>query len=63
MQSALSRLITDAIGDGWITDLSQLSKLKAFTADSGFRDDFRKAKRDAKRVVLRLVEVVNRADP
>ncbi len=44
----LSRLITDAIGDGWISDLTQLSKLKAFTADSGFRDDFRKAKRNAK---------------
>jgi len=45
----LSRLITDAIGDGWVTDLSQLSKLKACTGDSGFRDDFRKAKHDAKR--------------
>jgi starch phosphorylase len=45
----LSRLITDAIGDGWITDLSQLSRLKAFAADQGFRDDFGKAKRNAKR--------------
>ena len=45
----LSRLITDAIGDGWISDLSQLSKLKAFAEDSGFRDDFRKTKRNAKR--------------
>ena len=45
----LSRLMTDAIGDGWISDLSQLSKLKAFAEDSGFRDDFRKTKRDAKR--------------
>jgi starch phosphorylase len=45
----LSRLITDAIGDGWISDLSQLSKLKELTADSAFRDDFRKTKRDAKR--------------
>jgi starch phosphorylase len=45
----LSRLITDAIGEGWITDLSQLSKLKVFTADRGFRDEFRKTKRDAKR--------------
>jgi starch phosphorylase len=44
----LSRLITGAIGDGWISDLSELSKLKTFTADSGFRDDFRKAKRTAK---------------
>ena len=45
----LSGLIADAIGDGWIGDLSDLSKLRAFTEDSGFRDDFRKAKRDAKR--------------
>ncbi len=45
----LSGLITDAIGDAWIRDLSELSKLKAFTEDKGFRDDFRKAKRNAKR--------------
>jgi starch phosphorylase len=45
----LSRLITDVIGDGWIGDLSQLSKLKACTGDSSFRDDFRKAKHNAKR--------------
>ena len=45
----LSGLITDAIGDTWIRDLSELSKLKAFTEDHGFRDDFRKAKRNAKR--------------
>jgi starch phosphorylase len=44
----LSRLITDAIGDGWISDLSELSKLKAFVADKGFGDDFLKAKRSAK---------------
>jgi glycogen phosphorylase len=45
----LSKLITDVIGAGWISDLSQLSNLKAFTADRGFRDDFRKAKGNAKR--------------
>ena len=45
----LSRLIADAIGDGWIGDLSQLSKLKALTENDGFRDDFRKTKRNAKR--------------
>ncbi len=45
----LSGLIADAIGDGWISDLSQLRNLEAFTEDSGFRDDFRKAKQDAKR--------------
>jgi starch phosphorylase len=45
----LSGLITDVIGDSWIRDLSELSKLKAFTEDKGFRDDFRKVKRNAKR--------------
>ncbi|MFZ3191185.1 MAG: glycogen/starch/alpha-glucan phosphorylase [Candidatus Sulfotelmatobacter sp.] len=45
----LSGLVTDAIGDAWIRDLSELSKLKALTEDNGFRDDFRKAKRNAKR--------------
>jgi len=45
----LSRLITDAIGDGWIRDLREVSKLKAFTEDSGFREDFRNAKLSAKR--------------
>jgi starch phosphorylase len=45
----LSGLITNAIGDAWIRDLSELSKLKAFTEDKAFRDDFRRAKRNAKR--------------
>ena len=45
----LSTLITDAIGDGWIRDLREVSKLKAFTEDSGFREDFRNAKLNAKR--------------
>ena len=45
---ALSRVITDAIGDSWITDLSQLSKLKPLAGDKSFRDAFRKAKREAK---------------
>ena len=45
---ALAATITEAIGDGWITDLSQLSKLKALAADRGFRGAVRKAKRSAK---------------
>ena len=45
---ALARVITDAIGDGWVSDLSQLSKLKPLSRDPGLRDSFRKAKRDAK---------------
>jgi glycogen phosphorylase len=45
---ALARTITDAIGEGWKTDLSQLSKLKPLAGDKGLRDEFRKAKREAK---------------
>jgi starch phosphorylase len=45
----LSNLITDAIGDGWITDFGQLRELRAFTEDKGFRQDFLQAKRNAKR--------------
>ena len=41
-------MITDAIGDGWITDLNQLSRLKPLADDKSFRDAVRKAKRDAK---------------
>jgi starch phosphorylase len=45
---ALAGTITDAIGDGWITDLTQLARLKPFAEDKGFRDAFRNAKRQAK---------------
>ncbi len=45
---SLARTITDAIGDGWITDLSQLSKLKPLAEDRTFRDGFRKATRETK---------------
>jgi starch phosphorylase len=45
---ALARLITDVIGDGWRTDLGQLSKLKPLAGDKALRDKFRKAKREAK---------------
>ncbi len=45
---ALSRTITEAIGDGWVKDLSQLRKLERFAADAAFSDSFREAKRSAK---------------
>jgi glycogen phosphorylase len=45
---ALTRTITDAIGDDWITDLSQLSKLKPLAGDKSFRDSFRAATRETK---------------
>jgi starch phosphorylase len=45
---ALARVITDAIGDGWITDLSRLEQLRPLAADSSFRERIRNAKRKAK---------------
>jgi starch phosphorylase len=46
---ALAGTITNAIGDGWITDLGQLRRLAPLASDAGFLDDFREAKRAAKR--------------
>jgi starch phosphorylase len=45
---ALSGAITQVIGERWITDLSQLSELKSFAADSSARELFLKSKRQAK---------------
>jgi glycogen phosphorylase len=45
---SLARIISDAIGDDWVTDLSQLRGLKPLADDRAFRLDFLKAKRDAK---------------
>jgi glycogen phosphorylase len=44
----LARTITEAIGNGWMTDLSQLSKLRPLENDKAFRDAFHRAKREAK---------------
>ena len=45
---ALARTITEAIGEDWITDLSQLSRLKPLAANRAFRDNFREATRQTK---------------
>jgi starch phosphorylase len=44
----LARLITEAIGDSWITDLGQIRALAPLADDAVFRDRFREAKREAK---------------
>jgi glycogen phosphorylase len=46
--SPLAATITSAIGDGWITDLSQLARLKPLADDKNFHGEFLKAKRQAK---------------
>ena len=45
---ALAARITEAIGEGWITDLAELEKLRPLADDSGFREAVRRAKREAK---------------
>jgi starch phosphorylase len=45
---ALARLITDAIGDSWVTDLEELGRLRLLADDADFRDFFRSAKREVK---------------
>jgi starch phosphorylase len=45
---ALSRAITDVIGNGWTTDLSQLKKLQPLANDRTLQNAFLKAKRDVK---------------
>jgi glycogen phosphorylase len=44
----LAQLITDSIGDSWITDLEELRRLRLLAQDEGFRDYFRNAKRESK---------------
>jgi glycogen phosphorylase len=45
---ALAGCITEATGDGWIGDLTELAMLKPFAGDTGFRDAVRQAKRQSK---------------
>lgn len=44
----LSTLITDSIGDGWVTDLSELRKLLPLADDARFRAQFRTTRQTAK---------------
>ncbi len=46
---ALAGLITEVIGEDWISDLGQLSRLKEMADDSAFRDRFREVKQHNKR--------------
>ena len=45
---SLANSITEAIGEGWITDLSQLRRLTPLADDKAFGQAFLKAKRDSK---------------
>ncbi|HZJ39667.1 MAG TPA: glycogen/starch/alpha-glucan family phosphorylase, partial [Demequina sp.] len=55
----LSDLITEAIGDGWITDLGQLRELEPLADDAEFRLRFREVKAANKR---RFADVLAKRD-
>ena len=52
----LAELITNTIGDGWVTDLSLLQKLTPYADDQAFRDRWYKVQQDAKQ---RLIDFKN----
>jgi starch phosphorylase len=51
----LARLITAAIGDGWVMDLEQLAALEPHAEDPGFRAEVLAAKRRNKERLARLI--------
>jgi starch phosphorylase len=52
----LRRLVTRAIGERWLTDLSDLARLEPLAADPAFRSEWRAVKRENKQ---RLAEYVH----
>jgi starch phosphorylase len=52
---ALSGLITEALGDGWIRDLSRLRALEPLADDAAFRERWRAARRAMKERLAQLV--------
>jgi starch phosphorylase len=62
---ALARLISESIGDGWITDLSELRNLEPYVEDASFRKAFAQIKRFNKEKLGALIEydLRERIDP
>jgi len=52
---ALAQLITETIGEQWITDLDQLRRLEAFADHAGFQERFFQAKRSNKEALARHI--------
>jgi glycogen phosphorylase len=51
----LSSLITEAIGDKWVTDLAELKRLIPLAGDAGFLDRWRTVKRTNKERLVRII--------
>jgi glycogen phosphorylase len=52
----LSKLITEAVGDSWVTDLGQLRRLLPLADDKNFRTRFNQAKQAAKKRFVTWLE-------
>ncbi|WP_235950413.1 glycogen/starch/alpha-glucan phosphorylase [Phycicoccus flavus] len=53
----LSDLVTDTIGEGWVTDLDRLRELEPHAEDPEFRAAFRQVKADNKERLYKLLRV------
>ena len=53
---ALSDLITDTIGDGWLTDLDRLRELEPFADDPAFRARWRQIKHANKQLLAGIIQ-------
>jgi starch phosphorylase len=51
----LSDLITESIGDSWITNLDDLRKLEGFASDSGFQQKFMNVKSHNKELLAKII--------
>jgi glycogen phosphorylase len=56
----LARLINQAIGDGWITDLGKLRALETYAEDEGFELEFLDIKRSNKEKLARVIKAMTR---
>ena len=53
---AMTSIIIDKIGDSWIGDLDDISKLEAFAEDAAFQADFIKAKNENKKRLMDILK-------
>ena len=58
----LARLITKAIGKGWLTDLSELKKLAPLASDASFRQDWETAQHAKKLELAEYIRVCLKID-
>ncbi len=59
---ALANLITDSIGDEWVTNLPHLENLLKFQDDKTFQSDFMKIKHDNKILLSNYIKEKNNVD-